>query len=378
MMERSSFQPNVRRTTMKMASMPVASVFLLCCFAVTSVASQVCDKTVVTGQSFNVPLGYTLKPSDKLKWKFKDKIIFHKRSETILSDTNFEINPDGSLKLTNLKKDQAGVYTLRFMIKVENPQTTKSTNLCVLDPVKKPKVSATCKDPNDVTFKCIPAKVSDKQPGDVEYEWLRNNKKMGNEKRLSFEMKAADTKADKFVCKVSNKASDETSEPVTHNLAKIGIPGLPDELLGISIWVFVGGGAGIVLLLIIIVIVCFVQSKRKRKLHLKDEEELRLDWTNTQQQNHHHHLPPLPDHPPPHHHHHHHQQQQQQQAPGNTGPRQSRSKQNRQPRPRAPEPNGQPQPSPRRAVQEQKPASDDEEPPPLPQPRKKVPKGQID
>ncbi|MEQ2310118.1 hypothetical protein AMECASPLE_005632 [Ameca splendens] len=374
MMESSSFQPNVRRTTMKMASMPAASVFLLCCFAVTSVASQVCDQFAAIGGNINVPLGYKLKPTDALKWKFKDETIFHKKQENVLVK-NSDVNPDGSLKLTNLKKDQAGVYSPEAFDKDGKSQTTKSTNLCILDTVKKPKVSATCKDLK-VIFQCIP----DKQPADVEYEWFRNNEKMVKEKKKAFDMKAADTKADKFACKVSNNASSEASEPVTHNCAKIGIPGLPDELFGISIWVFVGGGAGIVILLIIIVIVCFVQSKRKRKLRLKDEEELRLDWTNTQQQNHHHHLPPLPDHPPPHHHHRHHQQQQQQQAPGNTGPRQSRSKQNRQPRPRAPEPNGQPEPSPRRAVQEQKPANDadDEKPPPLPQPRKKVPKGQID
>ncbi|XP_047211827.1 T-cell surface antigen CD2-like [Girardinichthys multiradiatus] len=371
MMESSSFQPNMRRTTMKMASMPAASVFLLCCFAVTSVASQVCDQYAAMGRNFKVPLGYKLKPTDTLKWKFEDVTIFHQKQANVLMAKS-NVNADGSLELTNLKKDQAGVYIPEVYDQSGKSRTMKSTNLCVLDPVKKPKVDATCKNPNDVEFKCIPDKVSDKQPGNVEYEWLQNEKVV-KEKKYVFNMKAADTKADKFVCKVSNKASSETSESVTHNCAKIG-------LFGISIWVFVGGGAGIVILLIIIVIVCFVQSKRKRKLRLKDEEEFRLDWTTTQQQNHHHHLPPLPDHPPPHHHHRHQQQQQQQQAPGNTGPRQSRSKQNRQPRPRAPEPNGQPEPSPRRAVQEQKPANDadDEKPPPLPQPRKKVPKGQID
>ncbi|MEQ2248782.1 hypothetical protein ILYODFUR_022557 [Ilyodon furcidens] len=360
---------------MKMALVSVVTLFLICS---STIASQACDQFAATGQSFNVRLGYKLKPTDALKWKFKDETIFHKKQEKVLVKKS-DVNEDGSLKVTNLKKDQEGVYIPEVFDKDGKSQTMKTTYLCILDPVKKPKVSATCKDLK-VTFQCIPDKVSDKQPVDVEYEWLRNNEKMGKEKKNAFDMKAADTKADKFVCKVSNKANSETSEAITHNCAKIGFPGLPDELFGISIWVFVGGGTGIVILLIIIVIVCFVQSKRKRKLRLKDEEELRLDWTNTQQQNHHHHLPPLPDHPPPHHHHRHQQQQQQQQAPGNTGPRQSRSKQNRQPRPRAPEPNGQPEPSPRRAVQEQKPTNDadDEKPPPLPQPRKKVPKGQID
>ncbi|MEQ2249900.1 hypothetical protein ILYODFUR_034384, partial [Ilyodon furcidens] len=112
------------------------------------------------------------------------------------------------------------------------------------------------------------------QPVDVEYEWLRNNEKMGKEKKNFFDMEAAETKADKFVCKVSNKASSETSEPITHNCAKIGFPGLPDEQFGISIWVFVGGGAGFVLLLIIIVSVYYIRVKSKRMTQLRGEEEL--------------------------------------------------------------------------------------------------------
>ncbi|XP_027862515.1 uncharacterized protein LOC114137884 [Xiphophorus couchianus] len=319
MMESSSFQPSVRRTTMKMASVSVVSAFLLCCSAV---ASQGCDRTLAEGQSFSVPLDTKGKSIETLKWKFNGTIIIYKKPERFIIGKADDITVDGSLKLTNLKKNQSGLYIPEIFDKNGKSQTLKSTHLCVLDPVKKPKLTATCQD----------EKV-------------------------------------KFVC-------------------NLGIPGLPDELWGISIWVFVGGGGGIVILLIITAVVCCVQTKRTRKLRLKDEEELRLEWTNT---SHHPNHPPLPNHPPPHHpnrhHHHQHQQQQQQQqqqeqqqAPGNTGPRQSRTKQNRQPRARAPEPNSQPQPSPRRTGQAQKPASDadDEQPPPLPQPRKKGNKPQLD
>ncbi|XP_035984256.1 T-cell surface antigen CD2 isoform X2 [Fundulus heteroclitus] len=379
MMESSSFQPNVRRTTTKMASMTAVSVFLLCCFAVASVASQDCDQFAATGRSFNVPLGYVLKKTETLKWKFNDKTVFYQKTTGVITGGKDNITADGSLKRINVSKNQEGLYTAEVFDEQGKEKTKKTIQLCVLDPVIKPKVETACKDKN-VIIKCTP----DKPPKDVEYRWIKNGVEMEKETKLSFEVNAAQTKADKFACKFFNKASSEVSDAVTHDCAKTGIPGLPDELWGISIWYYVGGGGGIVLLLIIIVIVCCLQTRRTRKLRLKDEEELRLEWTNTEQHNHHHHhhhdLPPLPNHPPPHHPHNHQHQQQQQQAPGNTGPRQSRSKQNRQPRPKAPEPNSQPQPSPRRALQAKQHANDadEEQPPPLPQPRKKGPKTQLD
>ncbi|KAM4538125.1 uncharacterized protein V3H82_023895 isoform 3-T3 [Fundulus diaphanus] len=335
-----------------------------------------CDQFAATGRSFTVSLGYTLKKTDTLRWKFNDTIIFYTKPSGVIKGKKDDINADGSLKLTNVRKNQSGLYSAEVFDQSGREQTRRTIKLCVLDPVKKPKVEATCEDKN-VIITCIPGQ----QPKDVEYRWLKNGVEMKKETKLSFEVKAAETKADKFACKFSNKASSEVSDAVAHNCTKTAIPGLPDELWGIPIWYILGGGGGIVLLLIIIVIVCCVQTRRTRKLRLKDEEELRLEWTNTEQHHHHHHhLPPLPNHPPPHHPHNQQQQQQQQQAPGNTGPRQSRSKQNRQPRPKAPEPNSQPQPSPRRALQAQKHANDadEEQPPPLPQPRKKGPKTQVD
>ncbi|XP_054881009.1 uncharacterized protein LOC129355448 [Poeciliopsis prolifica] len=481
-------RPNV---TMKAtASLSVVAVCLLCCSAV---ASQDCDQFAAVGGNFIVPLGYQVKPPDTLRWTLNGSLIFYKRSVMLITGNNDDINQDGSLKLTNLQKDQAGLYSAEVFDRSGRPQATRKTNLCVLDPVKKPEVKATCQDGN-VIFHCV----SGEQPADGEHQWLQNGVAM-KENRLSFETKAEETKGAKFVCRVSNRLSSETSEPVIHNCAQTGSPdginiwvltgarvgfivvltvlvsvcfvrverkmttglkadeaqlplqridtdhhshdphisplqslhlqsskceedddedgmafcrlgvsplllrrrlprypmplrdlGFPDDLcwgLLSHLSFFLSSSSGVVILLIIIVIVCCVRTKRTRKLRLQDEEELRLEWTITSQHPNH---PPLPDHPPPHHpnrhhhhHHHHHQQQQQQeqqQAPGNTGPRQSRSKQNRQPRARAPEPNGQPQPSPRRTGQPQKPASDadDEQPPPLPQPRKKGPKTQLD
>ncbi|XP_039648624.1 immunoglobulin superfamily member 8-like isoform X2 [Perca fluviatilis] len=97
-----------------------------------------------------------------------------------------------------------------------------------------------------------------------------------------------------------------------------------------------------------------------------DEEELRLAWTNDQQHHQHNH-PSDPRH-----------HRCQQQPAGHTGPRQHRSKQQReqqQQHPRALDPPGAyPEPSPRRLPQAPRPVdkTDDEQPPPLPQPNKKA------
>ncbi|MEQ2163367.1 hypothetical protein GOODEAATRI_029284 [Goodea atripinnis] len=113
---------------MKMALVSVVILFLICS---STIASQVCDQFAATGRNVNVPLGYELKPTDALKWKFKDKIIFHKRQENVLVK-NSDVKADGSLELTNLKKDQEGVYIPEVYDQSGKSQTTKSTNLCIM------------------------------------------------------------------------------------------------------------------------------------------------------------------------------------------------------------------------------------------------------
>ncbi|XP_038154804.1 T-cell surface antigen CD2-like [Cyprinodon tularosa] len=372
MMESSSFQPNVRRTTMKMASMSLVSVFLLSCLAVTSISSQDPEYTAV-GRNHTVKLGnLTLTSTDTLKWWFNGKVLFHRKSKVIIIGGKDDINAEGSLKLTNLKKDQEGDYTAEVYDGNGIKRNTKKTKLIVLDPVNKPTIKILCND-KTAKFECV----STKPPRDIKYEWLKNNVKLGKEVQGKLEVKLKEAKDNTFSCKVFNEATNAISEPVSRSCLEKGPLGLLDEDL--EIWVLIGGGSGIVFLLILIVIICFIQTKRRRRLRLKDEDELRLAWTSNEQHKRLHDCPPLPDHPPPPHPNRHNHSQQQQQAPGHTGPRQGRSNKNRQPRPRVPEPNGQPQPSPRRTVQAKKPdVTDEEQPPPLPQPRKKAPKGQVE
>ncbi|XP_017163864.1 uncharacterized protein LOC108166835 [Poecilia reticulata] len=280
--ESSSFRP---KTTMKAsASLSVVSVCLLCC---STVASQACDQFAAVGGNFTVPLGYKLRFPDTLKWKLNGSTIFYRRTMRMIVGKNYDINQDGSLKLTNLKKDQAGLYTGEVFDRSGRPQTIRDTNLCVLDPVKKPEVKATCQDGN-VIFHCV----SGAQPADVEHEWLQNGAEM-KENRRSFETKAEETKGAEFVCKVSNKFISETSEPVIHNCAETGYP---DEPAGINIWVLTGARVGFIVVLTVLVSVCFVRVENKMTMGLKDEEELPLQRTNTEHLSRDPHFSPLQPH----------------------------------------------------------------------------------
>ncbi|XP_005460718.1 T-cell surface antigen CD2 [Oreochromis niloticus] len=361
------------RTVKKMASAVTIAAFLLCCSFVSSKGSQDDCVYAATGSSYTVPLGHKLKESESLKWLKDASVVFHRRQKQVITGKNDDVDSTGSLKLTQLTKEKSG----RYKPEVFNAEgkivggNLQSTHLCVIDSVKKPKVTMKCIGAQkNVSFSCNIGQ-------NEKIKWLMNDKPLA-EKGNTLTKVAKDVANAHFSCNISNTVSFEISLPVKQDCYKSVFP---DTLFGISIWVFVGGGAGIVLVLILIVIICCIQTKRKRRLRLKDERELRLQWASQEQQHQHHRHHHQHQHPNQnnsdqhqHHHPHHHQQQ----PAGNTGPRQNRTKQPRtQQRPRAPEPaNGQPQPSPRRATQASAPAGNggEEQPPPLPQPRKKTPK----
>ncbi|MEQ2263337.1 hypothetical protein XENORESO_006280, partial [Xenotaenia resolanae] len=169
-----------------------------------------CDQFAAVGQSFNVPLGYELKPTDSLKWKFKDKTIFHKKQEKVLVKKS-DVNADGSLKLINLKKDQAGVYIPEVFDQSGKSQNMKRTNLCVLDPVKKPTINVICRDP-DVIFTCS----HDQQPDGARYKWFQNETLIINETKISLKRKKTETKNLLFSCNVENEISYEKSDLLTN------------------------------------------------------------------------------------------------------------------------------------------------------------------
>ncbi|XP_067439839.1 T-cell surface antigen CD2-like isoform X2 [Thunnus thynnus] len=360
-----------------MPKMTAVALLLLCGFTVGLTGSlDGCNIYAAEGQNVTVPLEYNLQELDALKWKRNDAIIFYRRGKTIVTKAaaGVEVYQNGSLKLTNLKKNNTGRYTPDVHNSDgKSAKEINPINLCILDSFPDPVVKIECSKttPTMVTFTCNVVKAQG-----LTFQWLKNKKEMkGMEKTQIPKLKAEDVEEDSFECIVSNPALSKTSKAVQHECTS-------SKLFGLDFWIMVGilgGGGGLVLLLIIIVIVCCVQARKKRSMdegnscllsYSTDEEELRLGWTNPEQQQHHHHKH---NHPPGHHHHHHHQQQ----PAGHTGPRQHRHKQHRDPRSKVPDiPNGQPQPSPRRAQQAPRPVDnvDDEQPPPLPQPRKKAPR----
>ncbi|XP_059184251.1 T-cell surface antigen CD2-like [Centropristis striata] len=363
------------RMVMKMAAVSSISLLLLCCCFISSTDSEDICIYAAAGDNYIVPLIYKMGEGDSLSWKRDTETIFSKKKAVVITGKKEDISADGSLKLTNLKKSNSGTYTPEVFgsngKKIK--ETLKSTTLCVLDRVLKPKVTIDNCKAKSVRFTCFVPQ--DPKDSKLDYVWLQNNKVLPLEKSKTLTRTELQLEPNSFSCNVSNRVSSMSSDAVQQTCITRKL--FPDKLFGINTWIIVGAGGGVVLLLIIVVIVCCVCTRRKKRMQLKDEGELRLAWTNEQQQHlqhqHQHNCPPDQQH-----HHHHHQHPQQQQPAGHTGPRQHRSKQPReQQRPRAPEQSsGRPQPSPRRPAQAPRPAdtTDEEQPPPLPQPRKKGPR----
>ncbi|XP_074483002.1 T-cell surface antigen CD2-like isoform X1 [Sebastes fasciatus] len=352
-------------------------------FSFCSKDSQDCDRSAAIGDNITLPLSHKLDKLDKLRWMHDKDIILYLRENVKISGSK-DVYENGSLKLTNLMKDESGIYKPEVNAGSEGTEIKglKTIHLCVLDRVPAAKVKTDCRPTSkSVIFTCQVATTP--QPNDLKFGWLKNNEVLPKETKQTLTRVAEKVEKDSFSCNVSNVVSYMISPPAIQSCLKRK-PLFPEKLFGINTWIFVGAGGGIVLVLIIVVIVGCICAKRKKKMQMKDEGELRLAWTNEQEQRQHQHSHP-PNHPHQHqhnhppdqrHHHHHHEKQ----PAGHTGPRQPRSKQNRdQQRPRAPDnPKGHPQPSPRRPAQAPKPVDnvDEEQPPPLPQPRKKAAKAQ--
>ncbi|XP_030602432.1 uncharacterized protein LOC115792150 [Archocentrus centrarchus] len=125
-------------------------------------------------------------------------------------------------------------------------------------PVQKPKVTQNCTGTSEVTFTCT---VSQKDKY-LEFKWFSEDKKLERTGEI-LTVKVTDVGNTRFFCNVSNPVSSKISDPAVQNCFN---PSFPDELFGISIWVFIGGGAGFVLLVIVIVVVCCIWTRRKKRI----------------------------------------------------------------------------------------------------------------
>uniref|UniRef100_A0A3P8NGY0 Ig-like domain-containing protein n=1 Tax=Astatotilapia calliptera TaxID=8154 RepID=A0A3P8NGY0_ASTCA len=257
-----------------MVSAATIAVFLLCCYFSASSGSQDDCVYAATGSSFTVPLKHELKESANLRW-FKDRtIIFYRRGKYVITGKNDYVDSTGSLKLTRLTKDMSG----RYIPEVTNADGLNvghlpSVRLCVLDPVKKPKVTMTCIEAQkNVSFSCNIGQ-------DDTIEWLMNAKRLA-EKGKTVMRVAKDVANSHFSCNVSNIISSEISLPVQQNCYKPVFPDVCDT----DVCIPVRSGAGILLLVILTAIVCCTHKKAKV---IKDKNELPL------KQQHHHQKQPV-------------------------------------------------------------------------------------
>ncbi|XP_049608182.1 uncharacterized protein [Syngnathus scovelli] len=148
--------------------------------------------------------------------------------------------------------------------------------VCWVDPVSKPGLKVECALPN-VKFTCT----SDQIPR-ATVEWFQNGKLLPQKNQQTVLQIAQNVKSDSFTCKVSNRLSSMSSEAVKQNCIDSSSI-FPKELFGLDFRIMVSilaGIGGLALLLIIILIVCCVRAVREKRKRVKDEEELRLRWTN--------------------------------------------------------------------------------------------------
>uniref|UniRef100_A0A669BDS8 T-cell surface antigen CD2 n=1 Tax=Oreochromis niloticus TaxID=8128 RepID=A0A669BDS8_ORENI len=324
----------------KMPSAATIAVFLLSCFSIASTGSQAdCDVYAATGSSFTVRLKHVLKDSDSLRWFKNENLIFHRRSKKVIIGKNDDVDSTGSLKLTQLTKNNTG----RYAPQIHRADGTSagdlpSVRLCVLDRVQKPNVTMTCTDKGHVNFTCsvgqnekitwfmddealeekektLTREIKDvlkarfscnvsnsvsseislpvqqncyatlQKPhvtvnctGDsevtftcavsqkdnyVEFKWFNKENKQ-QESGETLTKKTKDVVNTRFFCNVSNPISYHISDPAVQNCFK---PSFPTELLGISIWVFIGGGAGMFHVLCSRQIICSYSEKHTKTMN---------------------------------------------------------------------------------------------------------------
>ncbi|KAK7893189.1 hypothetical protein WMY93_022341 [Mugilogobius chulae] len=353
-----------------------------CLIFTSAESSSSCTNFAIIGQPYEWPL--TGNQKDRLWLRHNGQKIYDSRT----NKKSDKVTADRKLVISKVSQVDKGEYTVEIIDSNGKIIETKSMHLCFQEPVQKPNVAVTCDNkPSQVKFTC-----SVPQPKDITYEWFDGGKLIFNEKTGILLRTFNQAGQNLFSCKVSNKVSSQTSNPVQQN-CKPTSPASPESskpkteeeesssnlLFGMEFWTMVAilaGGGGLVLVLIIATIVCCTLNRRKRKLRVKVVHEHSAEPSLRQ---------PARPHPPqrrlprpntaaaP--------QGPTAAGPWGTGPRPPKGRLNR---PRPPDPiTGQPLPGPRlqhpadnQTSQPMIGNDDEENPPPLPQPRKTAPRRQ--
>lgn len=102
-------------------------------FSFCSKDSQDCDRSAAIGDNITLPLSHKLDKLDKLRWMHDKDIILYLRENVKISGSK-DVYENGSLKLTNLMKDESGIYKPEVNAGSEGTEIKglKTIHLCVL------------------------------------------------------------------------------------------------------------------------------------------------------------------------------------------------------------------------------------------------------
>lgn len=92
-----------------------------------------CDAYAPVGGRFAVPLYHKLEKSENLRWRHNKTKIFDQRPDRLVTGKQDDVFPNGSLKLTNLKRSSEGIYVPEvYDIKGKLVIDPRSLYLCLL------------------------------------------------------------------------------------------------------------------------------------------------------------------------------------------------------------------------------------------------------
>nr|XP_040035879.1 uncharacterized protein si:dkey-11f4.20 [Gasterosteus aculeatus aculeatus] len=191
---------------MKMDISVVTLVFGLLMFD----SSQECDYYVASGRKATLPMTFALDQSDELTWMHGMKTILRQTKDKFTSEGKNIVTANGSLTWANVAQSNAGPYKAEVHDRDGKSRwASKSTRLCVIDPVPKPTVTHECNQ-TEVKFTCD---VQPKQAEGFDFEWLQDNQVLDTEKGQTL-TRPGDQVTGPITCKLTNRVSSETSEEV--------------------------------------------------------------------------------------------------------------------------------------------------------------------
>lgn len=200
---------------------PVASMMLLgwlCCVWLAAVSAdsepklymKVGDEVVLKPDDASVP-----GTIESILWKHGGNIAAE------LDDTGIELFRQfkdrvrlnistGEMTITGLTGNDSGVYTAE----INNILISRKTHLIVLSPVPVPTVNISCDD--EKTSCILSCDGNTTGAGEINYTWKSDGKESASSKNKNITKDSSSIK--EFSCKLENRVSQESSQPVTNPL----------------------------------------------------------------------------------------------------------------------------------------------------------------